>query len=102
CAVCGCCQLEVLPENSSDDLPSVSQVLGDPAASSWLTHALATALIRDPVDAANDAEALARLLDGRCREILQRDLTVTRSSNREDQKVNALVALLAKKAEVTY
>jgi hypothetical protein len=41
----------------------IGQVLADPAASFWLKEALVSALDRDPVDAANDAEVLARLLD---------------------------------------
>jgi hypothetical protein len=45
-------------------------VLADPAATDWLKAALRTALSRDPVDAANDAEVLAQLLDQRCRDIL--------------------------------
>jgi hypothetical protein len=53
-----------------DDVLSVEQVLADPAASSWIKQALQSALPRDPVDAANDAEVLARLLDSRCRRIL--------------------------------
>ena len=53
-----------------DDLPSIEEVLRDPAASLWLRNALRAALVRDPVDAANDAEVLARLLDRRCRSLL--------------------------------
>jgi hypothetical protein len=53
-----------------DDLPSIEEVLRDPAASLWLRNALRAALVRDPVDAANDAELLAWLLDRRCRSIL--------------------------------
>jgi hypothetical protein len=53
-----------------DDLPSIEEVLRDPAASLWLRNALRAALVRDPVDAANDAEVLVRLLDRRCRSIL--------------------------------
>ncbi len=34
----------------------------DRAASDWFKNALANALARDPVDAANDAEALAEFL----------------------------------------
>jgi hypothetical protein len=52
------------------ELPQIEDVLHDPAASFWLTDALRAALARDPVDAANDAEVLARLLDRRCRKIL--------------------------------
>jgi hypothetical protein len=52
------------------ELPTIEEVLRDPSASSWLKAALRSALGRDPVDAANDAEALARLLDHRCRSML--------------------------------
>lgn len=52
-------------------LPSIEEILADPSASFWLRNALLAALSRDPVDAANDAEVLARLLDRRCREILE-------------------------------
>jgi hypothetical protein len=48
----------------------VDQVLSDPAASFWLKDALRSALARDPVDAANDAEVLFRLLDQRLHKIL--------------------------------
>jgi hypothetical protein len=51
-------------------LPSIEEVLADPSASCWLRNALLAALSRDPVDAVNEAEILARLLDRRCREIL--------------------------------
>ncbi len=50
----------------------IEQVLADPAASSWLKDALRSAMDRDPVDAANDAEVLAELLDRRCHELLRR------------------------------
>jgi hypothetical protein len=52
------------------ELPQIDEVLRDPAASFWLKDALRSALERDPVDAANDARVLARLLDRRCRAIL--------------------------------
>ncbi len=52
--------------------PAIARVLSDPCASFWLKNALRAALIRDPVDAANDAEVLFRLLDDWCREILRR------------------------------
>jgi hypothetical protein len=62
-----------MPEetNSDFDLPTVEEILSDPAASFWLHNALRSALSRDPVDAANDADVLARLLDRRCKEILR-------------------------------
>lgn len=50
----------------------IEQVLADPAASFWLKACLRSALDRDPVDAANDADLLAQLLDRRCQEILSR------------------------------
>jgi hypothetical protein len=50
----------------------IEQVLTDPAASFWLKECLRSALDRDPVDVANDAEVLAQLLDRRCQEILSR------------------------------
>ena len=52
------------------DLPAIDEVLVDPAASYWLKSALRYALCRDPVDAANDYEILARLLQQRCDRIL--------------------------------
>ncbi len=52
------------------DLPDIDEVLVDPAASYWLKTALRSALCRDPVDAANDSEILARLLEERCNQIL--------------------------------
>jgi len=54
-----------------DDLPTIEQILADPAASDWLKDALYSALSRDPVDAANDAEVLAKVLDHRCRQMLE-------------------------------
>lgn len=55
-------------------LPPISEILADPAASSWLKNALREASSRDPVDAANDAEILAKLLERRCREILSQSV----------------------------
>ena len=55
---------------TADDLPSIDEVLGDSAASFWLKTALRSALGRDPVDAAQDSEILARLLEERCDKIL--------------------------------
>jgi len=57
---------------AESDLPEIDEVLADPAASFWLKAALRSALSRDPVDAANDSEFLARLLERRCREVLAR------------------------------
>jgi len=49
---------------------AIEQIIDDPAVSFWLKNALRAALMRDPVDAANDAEVLAQVLDQRCRKIL--------------------------------
>lgn len=56
--------------------PEIDEVLRDPAASFWLSDALRSALLRDPVDAVNDAEVLARLLDARCRSIVNREVGI--------------------------
>jgi len=55
---------------TAGDLPSIDEVLVDPAASFWLKTALRSALGRNPVDAAHDSEFLARLLEERCDKIL--------------------------------
>ncbi len=45
-------------------------ILNDPAASYWLKDALGSALKRDPVDAANDADNLAAALRLHCKQVL--------------------------------
>lgn len=57
--------------NEENSPPNADEVLCDPAASHWLKNALHAALLRDPVDAANDAGILARLLDKRVRDLLE-------------------------------
>jgi hypothetical protein len=49
---------------------AIAKVLADAATSAWLKAALRDALRRDPVDALNDALALAALLEARLREVL--------------------------------
>lgn len=44
---------------------TIEEVLSDPCASDWLKDALRSALERDVVDAANDAEVLSDLLIAR-------------------------------------
>lgn len=51
-------------------LPSIEQVLTDPAASFWLKSALHANLKRDPVDALNDAELLQSLLRQRLDQLM--------------------------------
>jgi hypothetical protein len=48
----------------------IEQVLADPVALFWLKECLRSSLGRDPVDAANDADVLAKLLDRRCQKLL--------------------------------
>lgn len=40
----------------------VRDIVDDPATSTWLSLALQDAMVRDPIDAANDAETLERVL----------------------------------------
>jgi hypothetical protein len=57
-----------LSHETSISLPE--EVLNDFAASQWLKNALRSALVRDPVDAANDADVLAAVLQRRVRRLL--------------------------------
>ena len=43
-------------------IPSVDQIMSDFSSSTWLKNALQAALLRDPIDAANDAEILFLVL----------------------------------------
>ena len=54
-------------------MTTIDEYLEDPSASYWFITALRCALDRDPVDAANDAEALAHALRDRLNTILSRD-----------------------------
>lgn len=56
------CELHYVDSPKSDLGPTPQQLLNDGSASRWLKEALATALKRDPVDAANDAKVLAEIL----------------------------------------
>jgi hypothetical protein len=53
--------------------PTAEHVLSDPAASHWLKAALRDSLERDPVDALNDALALAGVLEARLRQVMGLD-----------------------------
>jgi hypothetical protein len=71
CAVCQSESLELLElADHKQAAFGIDDVLRDPAASFWLKDSLRSALSRDPVDAANDAEVLAQQLDRRCHSIL--------------------------------
>jgi hypothetical protein len=56
--------------NNTEEVPSIVELLFDPTSSVWLKLALRSALCRDPVDAANDSQVLARVLARRCDDIL--------------------------------
>jgi len=70
CAICRC-QLDSVDLGAAHKLPTIDEVLATPSASFWLKLALRGALARDPVDAVNDADLLAKLLDERCRRVLR-------------------------------
>ena len=57
-----------ISHDSSVPLPE--EILNDFAASEWLKKALRSALVRDPVDAANDAYVLAAVLQRRVQRLL--------------------------------
>jgi len=50
--------------------PTTDHVFRDESASDWLKSALRSALVRDPVDALNDALLLASVLEEHLRQIL--------------------------------
>lgn len=57
--------------NARSDAPlSPAAILADPASSYWLKDALRSALDRDPIDAAADAELLAHVLKDRANRAL--------------------------------
>ena len=47
-----------------------AKILADPAVSGWLKAAIRALDARDPVDAAKDADLLARLFDDKCKALL--------------------------------
>lgn len=49
------------------NLPSIESILKDPYTHSWLKDAIIGAIIRDPIDAAQDAELLYRILAKRAK-----------------------------------
>jgi hypothetical protein len=51
------------------DNEEIKRLLSDPCVSFWLRDALLSALQRDPVDAANDAEVLFAVLNKRVVEV---------------------------------
>lgn len=65
--------------------PSADQLLADPAASTWFKTALRSALDRDPVKAAGEAEVLAQVLGRRADAALRRALDELRVAAPADQ-----------------
>ena len=53
--------------------PTAEDLLASPSVSNWLKEALRSALARDPVDAAQDAEVLHLVLSSRADAILIAD-----------------------------
>lgn len=66
--------LALAQQNAQEVENEIRAVLVDPASSSWLKVALRTALERDPVDAASEAEGLAELLGRRADVMLIRSV----------------------------
>lgn len=63
------------PRNSDGELaPTADDLLASSIASTWLKSALQTALARDPVDVARDAELLALVLSARADALLAADM----------------------------
>lgn len=56
----------------------LKRLLADPSISYWLRDALTTALVRDPVDAANDAGLLSIILDKRAATLLEKTAVLVR------------------------
>ena len=56
-----------MTSHDESNVMTVNTILSDHAASNWLKDALQSAMARDPIDAANDAQALAAVLDNRAR-----------------------------------
>ena len=53
--------------------PTAEEIIAMPDCSTWLRNSLITALNRDPIDAANDAEMLALVLAARAGAIMATD-----------------------------
>lgn len=61
-----------------DQVPSLDELLAAPTTSKWLASALASAVDRDPVDAANDADLLQRVMASRVGAMLEAHLKTSR------------------------
>jgi hypothetical protein len=74
----------------TNNLPSLETVLLDPSTSFWLRGALESALKRDPVDAANDAEVLDGILQQRARQQTRYEAEVSERSKHQMLKMEEL------------
>lgn len=65
--------MTTVPDDDRQEINKIGEeivdVLGDPCASDWLKHAIASACPRDPVDAAHDADFLAKLMARRAKAV---------------------------------
>jgi hypothetical protein len=61
---------ELWLQGSKVVVPSPEEAIANPCVSYWLKAALETALHRDPLDAAQDAELLAVILEARARKLI--------------------------------
>lgn len=66
--------------HSQKALPTVEELLEDPATSFWVKRSLALALKRDPVDAATDAAMVASVLSARAEKLLKGHFDATMDS----------------------
>jgi hypothetical protein len=51
-------------------IPTIKELLASPHSSEWLRKCLISAMTRDPIDAAHDAEMLAQILSSRAEKML--------------------------------
>lgn len=77
-----------MSETMLNNLPTITEVLADTSTSYWLRKALLSAIRRDTINAAEDAELLARLLNRACTTALGR-LTRVEDPNCEERVCDA-------------
>ena len=75
---------EDLPIYYAPRAPEAEAILSSPHHSFWLKDALRSALARDPVDAANDAELLLSVLSAHCEAVQKAARLVVDGSPRVD------------------
>jgi hypothetical protein len=82
---------------TNDALPSIPELLNNPACSTWLRTALQGVLFggRDPCDAARDAQLLADVLDARANAIGEAASRRTYYDGRRTPLVDLLLPIVA-------